>query len=246
MSAPALAVTQPDGSRKYVHPATQETAPSVTTIIRMIAKPQLDGWKERKMAEYMVTHEKDLALLPLAERAEQIRSAPRIISDASADIGTAVHNAIDASAKGQPFQVTKETGSYLNSFAKFVMENKPRWIENEVTVWSRAYGYAGTADWIAEIGGHVYLGDTKCGRRVYEEVGLQTAALAGADFILREDGTEDPLPEIGFLAALHVRPRSYKFIPVSHREENFRAFLACREMYSWAHETAPSVLGEAA
>src|SRR5262249_23693029 len=114
----------------------------------------------------------------------------------------------------------------------------------EVTLWSHTYGYAGTADWIAEIGGHIWLGGNKTGKSVYPEVGLQLAALAGADCVLRADGNEGDLPDLQFLRALPVRPSSYKMVTVNCWDDNFRAFLAAREIYSWVHETAPNVLGD--
>jgi hypothetical protein len=224
MSAPVLAVTQPDGSRKYVHPLTGEVAPSVTTCIKVIAKPELDAWKEKQIAEYGI-------------------AATRKIAEDAAEIGTAVHEAIDASAKGEPFPITKGTSSYLDRFVEFIMDSQPRWIENEVTLWSRQYSYAGTADAIAEIDGKIWLLDFKCGRRVYEEAALQVSALAGADFILREDGQEEEIPPVEHLAALHIRPRSFKIVPVNHRQENFSCFLAAREILRWQEEYKPGVLG---
>jgi hypothetical protein len=242
MSAPVLAVTDPGSSfRRYHHPLTGEVAPSVTSVLRVIAKPELDAWKEKRIAEYGITEAMDGLSLP--EKIEQARSAPRKIADDAADIGTAVHEAIDAAAKGEPFPITKGINSYLDRFVEFIMDSQPRWIANEVTLWSRQYGYAGTADWIAEINGHIYLGDTKTGKKVYEEVALQLAALAGADFIIRESGEEEEIPPLEFLVALHLRPRSWRLIPVHHQEESFKAFLSAREILRWQEEYKPGVLG---
>lgn len=243
MTSPALAVEMPDGTRCYRNPRTGETAPSVTTIIAAgIPKIALCGWHDRLSAEYADANWAELTPLASWERIERIRAAPDAERQRAADLGTAVHSAIDDWATGKPHNHPKEVGSYLNSYISFLSEKRPRFIENETTVWSRTYGYAGTLDWIAEIEGKTYLADTKSGRKVYPEVGLQLAALAHADFIIRDDGTEEPIPEFGFLAALHVRPRSWRFIPVGHHELNFKAFLACREIYSWTHDVAPHVL----
>jgi hypothetical protein len=243
VSAPVLAVTDPDGFRRYHHPRTGEVAPSVTSILRMIAKPELSAWKEKRIAEYALTGGDELSGLSLPEKVERVREVPRKVAGNAADVGTAVHEMIDASAKGEPFSIMKGTNSYLDRFIEFVMDCQPRWMENEVTLWSHQYSYAGTADWIADIDGHVYLGDTKCGRRLYEEVALQASALAGADIILREDGSEEEIPPIEYLAALHLRPRSWKLVPVNHREENFSCFLAAREILRWQEEFKPDVLG---
>jgi hypothetical protein len=241
VSGPPLAVTDPDGFRRYHHPKTGEVAPSVTSVLRVISKPELAAWKEKRIAEYALTGE--LEGLSLPEKVERARDAPQKVADDAAGIGNAVHDAIDAWGKGDAHQAGKGASSYLDRFIDFMMENQPRFLFNEVTVWSRQYEYAGTADWIAEIGGHVYLGDTKSGRKVYEEAALQASALAGADFIIREDGTEEEIPPIEYLAVLHLRPRSWKMIPVNHREENFAAFLGAREILRWQEECKPTVLG---
>jgi hypothetical protein len=247
VTAPALAVEQPDGSRLYVHPRTGEKVPSVTTIIKEgIAKPALMGWATRLAAEYTVKAWGELDSLPSEEKLDLIRHAHDRERDKASGLGTEVHSAIDAWCKGEPWPAKKETDSYLNNFMSFMMDFKPKFTENEVTVWSRTYQYAGTFDWLAEIAGDLYLGDTKTGRRVYPEVGLQLSALANADFILREDGREEPLPHAQYLAALHVRPRSWHFYQIGRDAENFRAFLACRELYSWIHETCDHVLKKVA
>lgn len=243
MTAPALAITQPDGSRKYVHPVSGEAVPSVTTILKVIAKPSVTRWAARKAAEYALEHWAELDGMLHDEAVAKISGAHEEISGAARDIGNEVHATIDAWCKGEVGEVTKGTNSYLNQFIGFLFDKQPKFLYSEVTVWSRKYGYAGTADWIAKIGDHVYLGDNKTGKRVYAEVALQLSALAGADFIITESGEEQEIPPIEYLAALHLRPRSFKLIPVSHREESFKAFLACREIVSWMQDIAPSALG---
>lgn len=241
MTAPKLAVQQPDGSRRYVHPLTGETVPAISTVNGMIAKPALIDWAARMAAQHAITHWDRLSGLPSIDRMAEMKTAHTVFATKKADIGDAVHDLIDDWAKGIPAETTKQTDSYVTNFINFMVARKPRFIENEVTVWSRRYGYAGTADWLAEIDGKLILGDNKTGRRVYDEVGLQLSALAGADFIIRDDGSEEPMPEIDGLAALHIRPRSWKLIPVYERGECFAAFLAARRLWHWQNEVAPNI-----
>lgn len=215
----------------------------MTTIMDVaVAKPPLVDWAAKMAATHAVANWEELGRLPVMKRVEQIRWAHRHAADEAAAVGDAVHETIEAWSKGTPAEVTKVTNSFLNQFIGFMTTVQPEFLENEVTLWSREHGYAGTADWIASIDGHVFLGDNKTGKRVYDEVGLQLSALAHADFIIREDGTEEPMPEIEFMAALHVRPRSWKLVRVNHSEENFQAFLAAKRIYDWTHDVAPSVL----
>lgn len=220
--------------------------PSVTTIMKVgLAKPQLVAWAARMSAEYAVKNWDDLSELPVWDRVAVIRDAHRVIADEAALTGDTVHELIDAWSTGRPMgEYPRKVDSYVNQFVSFMNHYRPEFLYNEVTVWSHEHGYAGTADWIAKIGGRVLLGDNKTGKRVYDEVGLQLAALANADVILTPDGEEIPVPEIEGLAALHVRPRSYRLVEVAGREECFRAFLACRELFDWHQVTAPEVLAK--
>lgn len=247
MTSPKLAVEQPDGSRLYVHPITCEKAPSVTTIMKEgIAKPFLTKAATGLSGKYAAENWAELSELHPDNRVEMIRYASEREWGIARDMGTKVHAAIEAWQKGEPHPASKETAPYLNSFISFMMDKQPEFLESEVTVWSRRHQYAGTFDWIARIGGKLTLGDTKTGKRVREEVGMQLAALAHADFILRDDGTEEPIPDFDGLAALHIRPRSWHLYEIEKDEENFAAFLACRELHSWIYETSGHVLRKVA
>lgn len=234
MTKPVLARQMPDGSRRYVHPLTQEIVPSVTTVMDVaIAKPKLINWAASQAAKYAVENWSSLADVPPAYRVQEISEAHRRTAQTAADKGDLVHELIDMWNKGEAMEVPKGVSAQVNQFIAFMMERKPVFIENEVTVWSREYGYAGTADWIAEVDGKVVLGDNKTGRRVYTETGLQLAALSHADFIIRPDGTEEPLPLLDEVAVLHIRPRSWRYVPVGNDEANWSAFKAAKTIYDW-------------
>jgi hypothetical protein len=239
--SPPLAVTQPDGSRRYRHPLTGEVEPSVTTILKIIAKPNVDRWISRKTAEFTALHLDELDGLSTAEKAERIRASHEEISGAARDLGTAIHETIDSWQKGEAAADPEGAGPYLNRFIDWVLDVQPSFIENECTLWSRTHGYAGTADAIAEINNKVYLLDFKTGKGVYAEAALQVSALAGADFIITPEGEEKEIPALDLLAAVHIRPRSCRLIPVSGQEENMKAFLAARQILRWQEEVAPNV-----
>lgn len=246
MTSPALAVELPDGSRQYRHPLTGELAPSVTTILKMIAKPRLPDWSARLGVTYMAQNWSSMEHLSESEKIEECRFAHERYSSERRDIGNLVHEAVDSWNAGRPCESPPEIGGYLNSYVRFLTRYRPEVLESEVTLWSRTHGYAGTADGIFRIGGKVVLIDVKTGKRVYEEAALQVCALAACDFIIRDDGTEEEIPEVDSLAVIHVRPRSWHLINVEHRECNLTAFLAAKELYDWEHDVAPHVLEKAA
>jgi hypothetical protein len=243
MSAPPLAVEQPDGTRRYVHPVTAEAQPSITTIIDQIAKPGLTPWATRRSGEFAARNWEEMAGLSPPEKVDKIRLASARETEAARQVGTAVHELIQDWSTGVPHAVSPQISSYANQFVSFMIEAKPRFLRNEFTVWSGTYGYAGTADALIVIDGHTYLVDFKCGRNLHEEVGLQLSALAHADCILHPDGAEEEIPAIEFLAAVHIRPRSHKMVIVNHDRENFRAFLAARQLFDWTLNVKPTVLG---
>jgi hypothetical protein len=246
MTQPPLAVTQPDGTRRYQNPRTGETAPSVTTILRVLAKPAVENWKLRSTARYADANWDMLTILPSPERITAITSASSDYTEEKASIGTAVHELLEAIAKNNPAETTKITDPYLSQFSDFLMTRRPVFLGSEVTVWSREHEYAGTLDAILRIGDDTLIVDYKTSKGVYPEFSLQLAALCGADFILRSDGSEEEYPPVTGAAVLQVRPRSWHLVPVRHQDDCYAAFLHARELYRWQEETAPRVFLEAA
>lgn len=245
MTAPRLAVQLPDGRRVYRHPVTGEEVPSVTTIISGgIPKPKLVNWSAKMAAEHAVANWARLSGLPVAEKLSEIRYAHERYTKKAADTGDTVHALAEAWSTGQPFpDVPREVNGFVNQLVNFMMDERPEFIESEATVWSRSYGYAGTLDFIAKIGPQTLWVDIKSGKNLHDEVGLQLAALSRADFIIRENGDEVEMPPCDGLAALHIRPRSWKLVTLNHGDDCFRAFLAAKEVFEWSNYIAPTVLG---
>lgn len=243
MTSPKLAQEQPDGSRLYVHPLTNEKAPSVTTIMKEgIAKPFLTKAATGLSGKYAAENWDELHQMPSWERVEMIRYASDREWQKARDIGTAVHEAAEAWAKGEPHAYSKEISPYMTSFVNFIMEKRPVFLHSEITTWSRKHGYAGTADAICEINGKTYLIDYKTGKRVHPEVAMQLSALAFADFLISPEGKESSIPHIDALAAVHIRPRSWHFYTVANPLEGLAAFLACKRLYDWTVNIAPDIL----
>lgn len=248
MTAPSLAVTTNTGARVYRHPISGEEVPSVTTVIKGgVPKPALIPWAAKMAAEHAVANWTRLSTVPHVQRINEIKNAHRTYTEERATVGDLVHTLIECWSTGTPYpRWGDEVDSFANQFISFMIAKRPEFIENEATLWSRSHGYAGTLDFIARIGGRVILGDVKTGKRVYPEVGLQLAALANADFLIRATGEEEPIPPVDAMAALHVRPRSWKLVEVDRTAECFGAFLAAKEVMNWDRNVAPHVLRDAA
>jgi hypothetical protein len=226
----------------YCHPLTGELVPSVTTIIAMLNKPLLTGWAARLAAEYAVEQWENMSTWHPRVKIREIKGAHERERDASAVRGTAVHAAIDDWCQGKAHSSSPEISPYMGSFMKFLLEKRPTFLRTEVTLWNRKHNYAGTADAICVIAGETWLIDYKTGKNLHDEVGLQLSALAHGEFIITPEGEELPVPLIHGIAAVHIRPRSWKFVPVQHDKDNFSAFIAARELYRWSTEVRDEVL----
>lgn len=243
MTNPKLARSTSTG-RVYTHPLTGETVPSVTTVIGVLNKPALVPWAAKMAAEYADKQWAVLSELSSVERIDLIKRAHSRRSGSAADLGTAVHDAVDAWCTDRPMPSWAEgVAPFMDQFVDFLEQRKPTFLRNEITVWNRTEGYAGTFDWIADINGKTTLGDTKTGSGVYGEVALQLTALARAEFILHPDGTEEPLPAIDLMGVLHLRPKSWALVPVECSDASWDAFRAAITLRRWKLETEPNVLG---
>lgn len=264
MSGPKHARKTSKG-RTYQHPITGETAWSVTTLMDGgIPKPALVGWAARTVAEYAAANHRQLSGMLSAVRVSKddqyrtVTSDPEAIAAAvdwlkgapyrdkqrKADIGTAIHQRIEARILGTPMpEPPEELRARLEHFEAFERAFRPEWILSEATVWNRTESYAGTLDWIARIGNTVVLGDTKSGKDVYPEVAVQLAAYQRAEFVLMPDGSEEPMPATDGACVLHLTDEGYRLVPVHVTEDTYRTFLHCREMFRWQDEFSKSALG---
>lgn len=250
MTDPFLAISTPHG-RYYKTDSRPIAVPSVTNIINQKNKPAIPRWAARTAAEYAVDSYDRLHALERDEAVKLIKDSPFGKSEASA-IGDLVHGWVDGYIKTGVHPNNGDAIEYAGApltarrmwrqFEGFRDHYKPAFLDAEFTVWSDKYGYAGTADWSADLAGMLVLADTKTGKAAYPEVGMQLAALANADFILSSDGTEVPMPKWDRCAVLHLRPTFSRLIPVDHVDSCFRAFLGLKASFDHDVANGDSVL----
>ena len=68
----------------------------------------------------------------------------------------------------------------INAFREWVKANEVEWMAAEKQVYSRKYGYAGTADAVARVNGEFSVIDFKTSKKIYKPYHLQVAAYAKA------------------------------------------------------------------
>lgn len=247
--------------------------PAVTSILEAVAKPALVPWAAKLEREMVSRAAADLYEdLPVAGpkmsraaflvslmgdgsrgnygRLGKVKAHSKALEKA-ADIGTSVHKMIQWNMRRELLQrVGPEPKLQPAASWAFMAYEDWRRASNlspifvEETVFSKRYGYAGTADWAGEIDAsgpegrsrvHV-LGDWKTGKSIYPEALLQNSAYVHA---LVEMGHATPdvggiiirLPKVETDPAFEVR-----LIPPEEQKTLFRTFLHVLELWKWLEE----------
>jgi hypothetical protein len=132
--------------------------PSVTTIFKCMASPELDRWKQQQVLLASLT-------LPRTEGESDEDYCARIIRDAfkqvedAADLGTQIHKALENHFQGQPYDPVME--EYVAPVKKWVEHNRVKFLKHELRLVNPEAGYAGTTDALVEKDGQLYVLDYK-------------------------------------------------------------------------------------
>lgn len=158
----------------------------VTTMLGGVPKPWLGQWAAKMVAEYAVDTWTDLPDAPdnwTALRRDlaikQLKGVPWAKRDKAADRGTAIHESLDAIAKGEPIPetLTDEERACVAEVRKFHLRRGSRALASELTVYNSTYGYAGTLDlWEHAKDGASWVLDYKTSAAVYAEHAIQQVA----------------------------------------------------------------------
>jgi len=254
MTPPRNAVQRRDGGRFYPYPlhaeeGEQKQYPSTTSATGMWPKGWAMPWASKMAAERAVELYKSGALAALMEGSEQqaldaIKSAFRHVRDDAANAGTLVHNAwelyvkdgmtessLNRATKAMPPLAVQMFNHLLAISDKFNME----WERSEQTAYNHDHEYAGTFDGIVKMdapdGRKHLLVDIKTSKSpTREEYAAQLSSYRWATHIIRDDGTEEPMPQVDGCVIIHVRPEGAAVIPVNTDREVFEGFLTCLAM----------------
>ena len=263
MSKPKYAEAT-DRGRHYHHPKTGEIWISITNALDMaVNKPALVPWAAKVTAESFWSRLPDAVTASMGgSRAKdpfmrEVKGQVRYVKDTAADLGTRVHDAAEALALGKTVTEDEEAAPYaaqvLAWMEKFGVDMNRDIEAAEATIINRTCGYAGTGDlWVhlhlapdltwTPRKRHLWLVDykssaTRPADSCYPENGLQLAALANAESLLLDDGTEIPPPgPIAGTAVLNLRTDTHAFIPVpADRATAYEAFCCAVTMATYLH-----------
>lgn len=236
---------------------------SVTTALSDgIPKPGLVHWAAWEVARCAMDYlprllrargeDQRRAILSWLQKAAERRR------DSAADLGTSIHDAVDATILGTPWPAaTDEQRPYLDAFARFCDRWQPEFEASEMVVANLTAGYAGKGDawtWLVlpDLGKVLTILDWKTGKNTYPEVGLQLSAYARAEVAWLRDGTQVVPPQPKYAVVVHLRPDKYpqtggyRIRPVDITDETYAAFLHAKATAEdWVRGRSNIVLGKA-
>lgn len=263
MTKPRLA--QGKGGRHYVWPPNTDTpelyVPSVTNILNELAKPALQFWYAKVVAEYAVEHRDAWADLPAKDAVDLVKGAPRRHTAGRIAIGTAVHAAVEhhmLKGGGVVDLDDAELLPYVSAAIQFLDDFQVDPVHIERSVFNRTFQYAGTGDLFATVvppdsdedGRVMAIIDWKSketGKSLYPDVALQLGALANGEFLAgdQDDELEVPDCQLGLAVALYD-DATYKAYPVdlaTYGERIFKTFGALRTLHAWKSNFEGLVMG---
>lgn len=234
---------------------------SVTTLLdNGVAKPGLPYWYASEVAQRAIDAIPKLTRLrgQLArdEALKWLKGAANEKRDAAAELGTTIHNAIEARILGAPApEPTEDQQPFLDAFARFWDDHQPIVEATEMTLANPDDGWAGTGDvWMtlpnSSYGRAVLLGDWKSGKKPHAETAMQCAAYRRAKVGWLKDGTEVVPPSTDGAVLIHIRPSAYpdtgyRIYPLDTSDEVYAAFLSVRDVaLGWTKGLAKTALGD--
>lgn len=247
MTSPILAVKVGSG-RGYVHPVSQQTVPSVTTVIGVLDKPALPRWAAKSVAEFAVENKANWVNLPDDAAVEMLKGSPWRTRDKAAAAGTDAHSYCESLLRGEidinsPFD-PPGLGDAAKNVREILKTLQPQPLSIEGTVWSHKYGYAGSFDGIHLIGGEVTLVDLKTSSGVYADYAIQLAAYKYADVILLPNGEEIPMLPITRCQIWHApKEGKWSVVDVDVTEAEFEVFKSAINVFNWKSGRYKEVLG---
>lgn len=227
--------------------ARSEAQPDKPRIVADELVADLLDWNETRTKPTPVNRSDVLPRQALGEILSNVRY--RDLDQASGR-GTEVHGIAERLAHGQEVEVPPEIAGHVRSYVRFLEEWQPYDAVVERVIINRRWRYMGKFDllarfdnlpeWIAErIGSDSGVGllDVKTSRSgIYAETALQLEAYRRGETMLEGTG-EVPMPEVDFVAAIHVRADGYDVyafdINTTRRPTTFDIFLYAKQVGDW-------------
>ena len=224
--------------------------PSVTNVLSILAKPGLEAWKQEQAILAALT-------LPRREDEPVDEFAKRVIADMSAevgkaaDIGSAVHAAIEAYAQGRWLPEDKDVARLFEPARQWFDQDVAQVHSVEAATTHPEWGYGGRVDLVATLRstGRPAIIDFKTQRTRLDKQGnfkpilhdvwpLQLESYRQALFS-RDKGLSNAALVSVVISSTDPLPVVVKVWDDAEKEGYFRAFLAARELWVWLKGYCP-------
>jgi hypothetical protein len=135
----------PNKSKGGMRPTTLRDAkalqllPSVTTVMKVLAAPELDRWKQQQVLMASLTLPRNPSENDEVYCARIMEDAFKQVEDA-ADLGTDIHKALEHHFQGLPY--APEMEKYISPVKKWVAENNIKFLKHELRLVNAEVGYA--------------------------------------------------------------------------------------------------------
>jgi len=192
------------------------TLPSVSTVLRVIAKPNLVAWARRTALETVRELLEEGLSIEVALALAEVE--PERQRDAAAQRGGLAHDAIACALMGKPYPLEWEP--WVKAALSFLADYGLRLVAAEQVLVSKRHGFAGTCDLITcGADGVLTLVDWKTGG-IWPEAALQLGAYA----IALEEMTGRPVGE-AYVVGLREKGYGEKRVFLPQAREGFLACL---------------------
>lgn len=185
---------------------------SVTTILDVAHKPALQAWRDNVGPE----------------------EADRYMRE-RADIGTHVHKSIEHKLNGLiPYVVFPDSGGFsqlVKGFGSWLEKVTPSTVATELFVYSTRHGYAGSADFVCEIDGELWIIDFKTSKSLHDAMGLQLAAYRQA--------YQEMTGRRARTAILKLTTKTQKGWQFKEYNEPIKPFLGLKAFFDWEIKKHP-------
>jgi hypothetical protein len=262
---PRAKTERQDGAKGRFYRIGGVEYPSVTTILQIISKPALVAWSAKveremviaeagKLYGELISQEATMSqpsfCLAVADRLGKEKAHTKELAKAG-EIGSQVHSLIEWQLRLELLEEVSpspEIGPQAQlAYAGWqrwrqTVKLKPIWIERPVH--SKTYGYAGTADLLAEVDGVETLLDWKSGKAIYAEAWLQNAAYRQC---VREQGYGNPVK--GMIVRLPKTEMDPEFEVQEAPEDEcdlLKVFLTAFELWKWQNAEEKLLAGRTA
>lgn len=168
---------------KHIHYINGSRAYGVTTALGIISKPFLIPWAANCAADEVkrqLVPGQALDEIAIQKLVADAKTAYKDKRDGAADMGTYIHNWIEAYSQGESpeLPVNKKLLKTIEDFKAFWDSKDIEVIHAERPVCSLKHYLAGIPDLICKVDGKLTIMDWKTGSGIYPEMFLQLAAYA--------------------------------------------------------------------